>query len=224
MVQVTAEQQPLQRILDLVIALLRADTATLVTKLLPLLDRLLNRPVGVYEVLDYEAQLALCDPKGKRAIYIKRQRVRFLHDDVIAFQDQAFGDGDIFAEYKCSPGIPVDRYQEGYRYRILISLRQTKNRGDIEEFHIERHIRNGFVKSEGSFQTNVDHKTSKLALRLIFPHERKPFDVLLVEQRTGRTTALGADHIRRLPDRNWSVAWEKEKPRLFESYILRWKW
>ncbi len=220
---VSSEPSLLSRIFDVISTLLRGDFLSLASKLLPLLDRWLNRPQGIYEVLDYEAQLELRDPQGKLAIYTKRQKVRFLQDNVIAYQDQVWGEGDLFAYYKCSPGVPVDRYQEGYRYRILISLRQTKNRGDVEEFRIERHVRNGFVKTDGYFQTNVDHRTQRLALRIIFPSERKPVELLLVEQHADRTVS-GVDLIHRLPDGKWVVEWRLDEPRQFESYIFRWKW
>lgn len=64
---------------------------------------------GLYKVLEYEVQLELVDPQGEVAIYRKRQRVRFLQDNVFAILDQAWGDGDIFADYKCSPGVAVDQ-------------------------------------------------------------------------------------------------------------------
>lgn len=212
-------------LLDTLGAILRADIPMLVGKLLPLFSlRFKRSPEGIYEVLDYEAQIELRDSQGKEAIYTKRQKVCFLQDNVIAYQDQAWGEGDIFADYKCSPGVPVDRYQEGYRYRILISLRQTKNRGDVEEFNIERRIKNGFRKADGSFQTNVDHRTQKLTLSVIFPSERPPLQVLFIQQRGERTTTLGAEHIRRLPDGKWRVQWNTDRPKQFESYIFRWKW
>jgi len=72
---------------------------------------------GIYEVLDHRVSLELLDVKGKKAVYRKCQRVRFLQDNVIAYQDLAWGDGKIFAKYKCSPGIAVDKYQDGSYYR-----------------------------------------------------------------------------------------------------------
>ena len=103
---------------------------------------------GMYEVLSYEARLELLDPTGRHAVYRKRQRVRFLQDHIIAYQDQAWGDGNPFAAYRCAPGKAVDRYREGHRWRVLISLRQTKNKGDVEEFFIEREIRDGFTATQ----------------------------------------------------------------------------
>ena len=56
--------------------------------------------------------------------------------------------GNPFAAYRCAPGKAVDRYREGHRWRVLISLRQTKNKGDVEEFFIEREIRDGFTATQ----------------------------------------------------------------------------
>src|SRR5258708_4634870 len=179
---------------------------------------------GMYQVLEHEAVLDLKDIKGKKAVYTKRQKVRFLQDNIIAYQDQAWGDGHIFADYKCSPGVPVDRYQDGYRWRILISLRQTKNHDDIEEFHIERTITDGFVRDIEPFQTQIDHQTKKLSISVVFPAKRLPNEVLLIEQNTTRTMALGPEYRSMLPDGRQQVTWQTDKPRLFEAYILRWTW
>jgi len=81
---------------------------------------------GFYEVLEYENTLELHDRNGKKASVNKRQKIRYLQDHIIAYQDQAWGDGKILLDYKCSPGIPVDRYQLGHKTIILISLREEK--------------------------------------------------------------------------------------------------
>ena len=43
-----------------------------------------------------------------------------MQNNVIAFEDYAWGDGEIFTDYRCSPGVVVDKYQEGDRWSILI--------------------------------------------------------------------------------------------------------
>jgi hypothetical protein len=103
------------------------------------------------------------DRKGERARFHKRQRVKFLQDNILAFQDYAWGEGDIFATYRCSPGMVVDRYQEGDRWNILISLRATKGRGDIEEFTIEREVTGGFTQAEEWRQVEIRHRTRRLS-------------------------------------------------------------
>jgi hypothetical protein len=218
--------QPSGRLLRVVMALLGSDVIDLMGVLWRLGRRILSLKAheGMYEVLDYEARLELCDTKGEKAILHKRERVRFLQDNIIAYQDKAWGDGQIFADYQCSPGIAVDRYREGHRFHILISLRETKQRNDMEEFHIERTIRHGFTKTAEDFQIEIDHITRKLTLGVVFPRKRFPRQVSLIEQNTTRTTPLLAENRITLPDGRQQVSWTTDKPHLFEAYILRWEW
>ncbi len=212
-------------ILEIALALIRADFATVVVKfILPHFPRLLRQLPGTYEVLDYETKLELLDPQGKVAVYIKHQKVQFLQDNVIAFQDQAWGDGEIFSDYKCSPGYPVDTYRDGNKYRVLISLRETKNRGDIEDFHIERTIKDGFVRPVEDYQVDIDHSTRRLSLTVVFPKDRTPKQVKVIEQKSQQTKEMSADSLQQLPDGRWQIAWEPERARLHEVYIVRWEW
>jgi hypothetical protein len=55
-------------------------------------ERLTNSEM--YEVLDYESTLELLDKDGHRAYFSKREEVRYLQNSIIAYQDQAWGDGD----------------------------------------------------------------------------------------------------------------------------------
>lgn len=179
---------------------------------------------GQYRFKSYHARLELLDETGSSALYTKKQTIEFLADGVIAIQDQAYGDGELFAEYRCSPGVMVDRYREGYRYRLLISLRTTKNRGDIQDVHIERLIRDGFHVSTGNFQTQIDHPTQQLSMAVVFPASRPPQSVHLVEQNSQHTRVLGPEEFHVLPNNQIEVRVEIGKPRLYEGYILRWEW
>ena len=131
-----------------------------------------NQEEGLYEMLEHDAVLELGEPRGETALYKKRQRVRFLQNNVIAFQDFAWGDGRTLVDYRCSPGIEVDRYKNGDRWNVLISLRETKSRGDIEEFYIQRKIIRGFTKSEEWWQLEMQNPTRWLKLAIIFPRRR----------------------------------------------------
>jgi hypothetical protein len=44
--------------------------------------------------------------------------VRYLQDNMIAYQDQAWGDGEILVDYRRIPGTPVDRYRSGHKTYI----------------------------------------------------------------------------------------------------------
>src|SRR5688572_14472554 len=74
---------------------------------------------GIYEVLDYECQIELKDKTGNLATIKKRDKIRYLQDYVTSHQDRAWGDGEIFLNYRCSPGTPVDEFAWGTKHTSL---------------------------------------------------------------------------------------------------------
>jgi hypothetical protein len=178
---------------------------------------------GLYEVLDYESTLELEDRAGKKATFKKREKVRDLQDNVIAYQDQACGDGEILLNYRCTPGTPVDRYRSGYKTYILISRREVKDKGDVDEFNIGWSIRQGFLRRTGYWETHVTHRTRHLRVNVIFPKSRPPQRAALIESNRQRTGSL-ARRTRVLPDGRWLVTCETSHPRLYEKYVLQWEW
>jgi hypothetical protein len=224
-----APESPSQRsrgLLRLLVPLLGSDVLEILLFFLRLAKHTLRSRSheGMYEVLNYHAQLELLDPEGKHAIYHKRQQVRFLQDHVIAYQDTAWGDGDFMAAYQCSPGVAVDTYREGHKYNILISLRETKHAGDIEAFRIDRTIRGGFTRPIEDFQVEIDHRTRRCTMSVVFPVTRQPKKVSLIEQNSTRSLVLGPEQRNELADGRVEYTWSTDKPRLFEAYILRWEW
>ena len=180
--------------------------------------------IGVYEILEYNSTLDLVDPKGKVAFFRRRQKVKFLQNNIMVFQDHAWGDGEIFADYKCSPGVVVDRYKEGDRWNILISLRETKSRGDITDFFIERTVKNGFLQANEWWQVEVWYKTQRLTLSLIFPKGRHCQRALLQTRSDNRSTILDQPQFHLLPDGRQLLRWEAINPAQAEVYTLRWQW
>ena len=168
--------------------------------------------------------LELVDAQGETAIFRRRQRVKFLQDNVIAFQDHAWGEGDLFADYRISPGIEVDRYQEGDRWNVLISLRETKSSGDVEDFYIERTVRHGFTQAEEWRQTEIRYRTRRLRLSIIFPQGRHCRRAVLLQRHRNRATVLDRHHLSDLPDGRQVLTWETTNPRRFEIFTIKWTW
>lgn len=195
--------------------------ASLVSKLFAYLVR--ERLTGLFEVLEYDSTLEILDTKGHKAIIHRRQRIRYLQDHIIAFQDHAWGDGNVLADYKVSPGVVVDKYQEGNRWNILISLRETRNKGDIEEFYIERTTQDSFTQSTEWYQTEVGAPTRKLKLVVIFPRKRPCKRAVLIQRSNGRTTEIHNSH-QTLTDGRLVVSWEKSYPKRAEIYTIKWEW
>ncbi len=176
---------------------------------------------GLYEALEYETTLELKDEQGVDAQFSKRQKVKYLQNSIIAYQDQAWGDGEILLDYSCSPGIEVDRYRPGHKTHILISLREMKKKGDLDEFHIAWGIRNGFLRSTEQWGTTISHRTNYLKIHIIFPKTRPPLRTWLIEEMRQRRHRLQET---KLPDGRWLVQWNTRRPRLHEQYILGWEW
>jgi hypothetical protein len=179
---------------------------------------------GIYEVLDYECQLELKGKDGRLANIKKREKIRYFQDYITSYQDQAWGDGGIFINYKCSPGLAVDEYRLGHNTYKLISLREFRNKGDMDEFNTEWSMQNGFLKSTGFWGTGINHRTKKVTVEVIFPKDRPPLQVSVTESNLQRTQLLGRDNQRSLPDGRQRIIWEKENPRLYENYVLKWEW
>ena len=179
---------------------------------------------GMYEVLEYESTLELQDRGGKKATFKKREKVRYLQDNVIAYQDQAWGDGEILVNYRCTPGTPVDQYRSCHKTYILVSRREVKKKGDIDEFNIEWDMRRGFLKRTGYWETHITHRTEHLKINVIFPKSRPPQQTTLTESNRQRSQDLGKSAETLLPDGRWLVTWETDRPRLYEDYILQWEW
>ncbi|MCB0172817.1 MAG: hypothetical protein KDJ97_19955 [Anaerolineae bacterium] len=183
-----------------------------------------HRHEGMYKILDYDSTLELLDAKGQTARFKRRQRVKFLQDHIIAFQDYAWGEGDIFADYTCSPGVEVDRYREGDQWNILISLRETKSAGDIIDFYTERTIKHGFVKDDEWWQVEIRHRTKQFRLAIIFPKKRRCQRAVLLQRSKHKSTVLQADSFTNLPDGRQILTWETTKLKRFETYIIQWRW
>lgn len=179
---------------------------------------------GMYEILDYEATAEILDPRGEEVVLVRHEMIRFLQDNVVAIHDHAWGDGELFAEYNCQPGIPVDFYEDGSKWNVLISLRETKNRGDVMDLWIERVIKDGLLEDHEWLETEVDHHTKRLNLSVIFPHERRCQRATLTRKSTYNTVALGNQHFSFLSDGRQKLTWESKHPRLHDLYTIKWRW
>lgn len=222
-----ADRKPNTAISDQLIALLLAlpwmDILAGTCKLLRTLWRGMADE-GMYEVLKHESTLEILDRQGKRARFQKNQKVRYLQNNIIAFQDQGWSDGQSLLDYQCSPGVVVDQYRPGQKTYVLISLRESKQRGDEDEFHIQWNLRYAFRRSQEQWETEISHRTRQLLVRLIFPQARPPVRVWLEEYLRRRTRLLSESVLQQLPDGRWQVEWKIKRPRLHERYALKWEW
>lgn len=179
---------------------------------------------GMYEILEYDATLEITDPTGEEANLTRHEVIRFLQDNVVAIHDHAWGDGDLFAEYHCQPGIPVDFYDDGSKHNILISLRETKNRGDVIDLWIERVIKGGLLGKDEWLETEIDHRVKYLKLSIIFPRRRRCQRAILTRRSTNQTITLEGRYFSTLSDGRQQLTWEAKYPKLHDLYTIKWRW
>ena len=179
---------------------------------------------GIYEFLEYESTLELLDINGKRARFRKREKIRYRQNNVMAYPHQGWADGDSLLNSRCTPGVVVDRYRTGQKTYVLISLRESKQRGEIDEFHIEWNLRGAFLRAQEQWETEVNHRTQHLRIRLVFPKTRPPIRIWVGEYLRRRMRLLGDSALRQLPNGRWQVEWQTNRPRLNERYVLKWEW
>lgn len=183
-----------------------------------------DRLSAPFEVVDYDSTLELCDVRGHKAVFLRRTRLRFLQDYTIAIQDFVWGDGDPIADYKFSPGHIVDRYRDGERWNLLISLRQTKARNEEETFTVERTVHDAFKGNEEWVQAETWLPFRKLCLRVQFPKSRPCKRAWIIERSRNRTTQLDIAHFHTLPNGRMEVVWQRQSPRRGEVFTLKWEW
>lgn len=222
----TSPNDLLRQLVSLIFGSIFANWQAIWSRLARLVKRLFKRRTnrGLYEILSYDVTLDLPDPTGKTAVFRRRQKVRFLQDHVIAYQDEAWGDGDVLAGYRCSPGVPVDQFKTGSRHLILISLRETKNRGDIVEFNIERTVKNGFTQNAEWLEAETCYPTRRLRVQIVFPEGRECQGAKLIERRRDRSTELGQKYFGKRRDGRQTLTWLKKRPVQGESYTISWVW
>lgn len=149
---------------------------------------------AVYEVLHYHATLELSDSQGNEAMLERDQEIRFLQDGVIGLYHQAWGAGELFADFQVEPGVVADRFRLGSRHFTLISFREVKNRGDTLRLHIRRQIKEGWTEPDEWLETTVNHRTRQIRITIVFPVQRPPLSAFLMEEATGVTKPLEREH------------------------------
>jgi len=182
------------------------------------------RKPGMYEVLNYESTLEILDDEGREGRFSKMEKVRFLKDNVIAIQDQVWGINNLISDYICSPGLPVDFYQSGHKTYVIISLREIKSKDDIEIFNFQWKLEGKPVRKYGYWETFINRSTKNLKVMIIYPKNRPPIRVWVIEQNRKKTIELDEKNLTQLPDKRWKIVWEKKNPSLYENHTIKWEW
>lgn len=181
-----------------------------------------NKPNRTYEVLSYEATLELLDAEGREAVYVRKQRLRFIQDGVTDIDDYGWGNGIAFASHYAYPGRFTDRRIVGSRLRSTVELSRPYDAGEELTFSVERLIKNGFTStSEWWLEAELYHRVQRVALRIVLPAARLVKTATLVQPGIPRSGALP---VHGLPDGRQCISYKDSEPAQGERYTLMWDW
>lgn len=107
---------------------------------------------------------------------------------------------------------------------MLISLRETKHRGDVVEFYIERKVKEGFTHAEEWQQVELRRRTHQVQMKVIFPKGRLCQRAIVIQRSRNKVFVLGAQNFRLLPDGRQLLTWETKQVNTYEVYTLKWMW
>lgn len=181
-----------------------------------------KKPTQKYEVLSYEASLELLDTEGREAVYVRKQRLRFLQDGVTAIDDYGWGNGIAFASHYAYPGRFVDRRIEGSRLRSTVELSRAYDAGEELTFSVERLVKNGFAsESECWLEAELYHRVRRVSLAVLLPASREVKSAKLVRPGISDATAIIPQT---LSDGRQTLTHIDRRPVQGARYTLLWDW
>ena len=209
---------------DWAIQLLLQVSAGLGPKVGKHLDRLIARVDDfrpLFEVNEIQVALEVLDKMGKRAVYTRRQRVRFLRNHVTSFYDYGWGTGDSFASHRVHPGRIVERRKIGLRYRSLVVLPRPQRAGDEMTFSVRRLWKNTLEKHDNWLELEVYRPTRKARLSVVLPRSHPSRSARLVDTRRQSSVPVRPTT---MSDGRQKLQWSTTAIKVGDRYTLEWIW
>lgn len=179
------------------------------------------KPSALYDVLNFEATIEVKDSRGYQAVYSKKQRLRFLKDNVSTVYDYGWGTGNAFASHRVEPGHIVERKQIGPRYRSLVMLPEPQHKGDELTLSVRRLIKDKFTGKGNWLEGEVYNKMQRMRLSVILPASRPVTRAWLVQRRQPTESLVSAKPISGHRQRLASTI---TNPKIGDMYTLVWDW
>jgi hypothetical protein len=168
-----------------------------------------------FETLSFESQLDILEENGA-ATFRRRQRIRFLEDNVSFFIDRVWGEGVILAGYSPGRGMSlVDSVRNEGRWALLLSFSRRFRKGDSVEIETERRIVGAFTESGGYWELAMNAPTRMLSLQVKSPRKRTVSEPEIVAPARGELSfkMSGAD-----------AQFVVKHPALHVPYRVEWRW
>jgi hypothetical protein len=171
---------------------------------------------GIYEIVSSELEWDLTSADGSSATNTKKNRVRFIQNNVLAIPDYIWGDGTTSSDYSCKPGNQVAAFFEGSKKCVVIALDRMYNRDDELDIEIKRTVRNAFLGADEWVEVKPLAGTPALSFTVLWPAGRPPRTVTLTIDNERRNKRK----ITQLNDDN-GLGWHEGDRRKFYRHFAR---
>lgn len=173
------------------------------------------RELFPYETIKFSGRVEIMDPDRRAARFVRRQRVRFLEDNVAVFMDRVWGEGVLFAGY-AAPGLKLlEPIRTPKGYVVPLQLPRLFHKGEIFEIITERRIVGAFYDPLAYWDTTMSAPTNLVSIEVTVPPGtpiRRP-DII--------APAQGDMDARQRPR---SLEFRVGRPALDVPYKLAWSW
>lgn len=168
-----------------------------------------------FETISFRGRVDVLDRDRQVAVFRRKQRIRFLENNVAVFFDRVWGEGVLFANYQAKGLRIIDAFQASKGYIVALSLPKRFKRGDVFDIETERRIVGAFYKDQGYWDSAMSAPTKLLSIDIVTPPGvgiRAPD--IVAPTRDG----IDADHQRQ------RLRLRAKGPQTHVSYSLRWAW
>jgi hypothetical protein len=183
---------------------------------------------GIYEILTSQLIWNLEAQDGSLARVTKRNRVRFIQNNVLAIPDYIWGDGAMSSDYTCTPGKKVAEHQEGAKNCVVIALDRMYKRDEELDIEIARTVRGAFTGKREWIEVKPVAGTPALSFMVIWPAGREPRDATVTienERRNRRKVrALGDEQLAWHEGGRRKYAEHFDNPSSDEVIRVDWSW
>ncbi len=122
-----------------------------------------------YETIKFTGRLNFLDSDRTVAVFSRRQRVRFLEDDVGVLFDRIWGEGVLVGSY-LAPGLKMmEPIRTPSGYALPLGLPRLFRKGETFEIVSHRRIVGAFSEKSGYWDTSMSKPTELIQITVVTP-------------------------------------------------------
>ena len=175
-----------------------------------------------YEVLDSRMVWEIHATDGSKCSFSRQNEIRFLQNEVMVLSDRVWPANADIKDFKYFPGEVVDSFIDGDNRQFIISLRESKNRGETMRVESSRSVYDSFLAPSEWVAMDVSRPTGSLTMTVVLPDGRPP------TKAWGKVRSNAARHHPLVPtmrsDKRTQLERFIKRPRRGEAYYICWEW